>query len=88
MNLEKINKLKEALENAETVLVGAGAGLSTSAGLTYSGRRFHELFGDFEAKYGIRDMYSGRLKNTGRGGRGTFSTTAMSSRRSLSTKIC
>lgn len=57
--LQQIDRLKEALENAEAVLVGAGAGLSASAGLTYSGRRFHELFGDFEAKYGIRDMYSG-----------------------------
>lgn len=56
---QQIDRLKEALENTDAVLVGAGAGLSTSAGLTYSGRRFHELFGDFEAKYGIRDMYSG-----------------------------
>lgn len=52
-------RLSQALHDAEAVLVGAGAGLSTSAGLTYSGRRFHEHFHDFEAKYGIRDIYSG-----------------------------
>lgn len=40
-------------------MVGAGAGLSTSAGLTYDGARFRQYFGDFEARYGIRDMYSG-----------------------------
>lgn len=41
------------------MLVGAGAGLSTAAGLTYSGPRFREHFADFEARYGFRDMYSG-----------------------------
>ncbi len=56
---EQINKLKSALENADAVLIGAGAGLSTSAGYTYSGKRFHENFHDFEAKYNFHDMYSG-----------------------------
>lgn len=55
----QINKLKEALESADAVLIGAGAGLSTSAGFTYSGKRFHENFHDFEAKYNFHDMYSG-----------------------------
>lgn len=41
------------------MLVGAGAGLSTAAGLTYSGARFREHFSDFIEKYGFRDMYSG-----------------------------
>ena len=41
------------------MLVGAGAGLSTAAGLTYSGPRFREHFADFETRYGFRDMYSG-----------------------------
>ena len=56
---EQINKLKAALENADAVLIGAGAGLSTSAGLTYGGERFFKYFADFHAKYGITDMYSG-----------------------------
>ncbi|MDO5422491.1 MAG: Sir2 silent information regulator family NAD-dependent deacetylase [Eubacteriales bacterium] len=50
---------KEALVRADAVLIGAGAGLSTSAGLTYSGRRFEKYFSDFRDKYGITDMYSG-----------------------------
>lgn len=41
------------------MVIGAGAGLSTSAGLTYSGERFEKNFGDFAEKYSIRDMYSG-----------------------------
>lgn len=56
---EKIERLKAALDGADAVLIGAGAGLSTSAGLTYSGERFEKNFGDFIKKYGIRDMYSG-----------------------------
>ncbi len=57
--LEQINKLNTAIDNAEAVLIGAGAGLSTSAGLTYSGERFFKYFADFHAKYGITNMYSG-----------------------------
>ena len=53
------NSLKEALDRADAVMIGAGAGLSSSAGLTYGGKRFFELFPDFHAKYGITDMYSG-----------------------------
>lgn len=55
----KIAKLKAALYNADAVLIGAGAGLSASAGLTYGGERFLKYFADFHAKYGITDMYSG-----------------------------
>ena len=57
--LEQIEKLKEALETAEAVVIGAGAGLSTSAGFVYDGERFQKYFSDFEAKYGFHDMYSG-----------------------------
>ncbi len=52
-------QLREAVEGADAVLVGAGAGLSTAAGLTYSGPRFHENFADFRDRFGIPDMYSG-----------------------------
>ena len=55
----QISKLKAALDNAEAVIIGAGAGLSTSAGFTYSGERFRKSFADFEDKYGFHDMYSG-----------------------------
>lgn len=56
---EKTERLKELLWQADAVLVGAGAGLSTSAGFTYSGERFRMYFSDFEKKYGFHDMYSG-----------------------------
>ncbi len=56
---ENIHRLKHELENAKTILIGAGAGLSTSAGLTYSGERFHRYFFDFEHDFGITDMYTG-----------------------------
>lgn len=54
-----VERLGEELRAAEAVVVGAGAGLSTSAGLTYSGERFERYFHDFEEKYGFHDMYSG-----------------------------
>lgn len=56
---DNISRLKEKVETADAILVGAGAGLSASAGLTYSGERFDKYFLDFKAKYGITDMYSG-----------------------------
>lgn len=59
MKDEKIKKLKTALDHAEAVVVGAGAGLSTSAGFTYAGERFQKYFSDFEKKYGFHDMYTG-----------------------------
>ena len=56
---EQINRLEESLQRADAVLIGAGAGLSTAAGLTYGGERFLRYFSDFHEKYGIADMYSG-----------------------------
>ena len=56
---DEIKKLKAALEACDAVVIGAGAGLSTSAGFTYSGERFRKHFADFEDKYGFHDMYSG-----------------------------
>ena len=55
----QIQRLKTALDEADAVVIGAGAGLSTSAGFTYNGERFHKYFADFETKYGFHDMYSG-----------------------------
>ncbi len=56
---EALDRLKKALDGADAVVVGAGAGLSTAAGFEYGGRRFEKYFSDFAARYGIRDMYSG-----------------------------
>lgn len=55
---DNIQKTKMLLENADAVVIGAGAGLSTSAGFTYSGKRFEDNFPDFIKKYGFKDMYS------------------------------
>ena len=56
---EQVRKLKEKIQNAEAIVLGAGSGLSTAAGLSYSGERFQKYFFDFAKKYPIRDMYSG-----------------------------
>ena len=54
-----VKRLAEALSGADAVFVGAGAGLSTAAGFTYSGPRFEQHFADFRERYGFTDMYSG-----------------------------
>lgn len=54
-----VERLKNAIDNADSVVIGAGAGLSASAGFTYSGERFDKYFSDFSAKYGFKDMYTG-----------------------------
>ena len=56
---EQIKKLKTEIETADAIIVGAGAGMSASAGMRYDGERFEKYFSDFHEKYGIRDIYSG-----------------------------
>ena len=56
---EQIAWLKTEIENADAIVIGAGAGLSTAAGLTYSGERFEKYFDDFADRFGISDIYSG-----------------------------
>ena len=56
---EQLEQLQTALQDCDAVVIGAGAGLSTSAGFVYTGERFEQHFSDFAQKYGIRDMYSG-----------------------------
>ena len=55
---DNIEKVKIKIQSADAILIGAGAGLSTSAGFTYSGKRFEDNFPDFIAKYHFKDMYS------------------------------
>lgn len=55
---QSVEKIKRVMKNADAVVIGAGAGLSTSAGFTYSGKRFEDNFPDFIEKYGFTDMYS------------------------------
>lgn len=56
---DNIRRLQEVLRETDAVLIGAGSGVSTSAGFTYSGKRFADYFQDFGEKYGFSDMYSG-----------------------------
>ncbi len=56
---DRIGRLAQNLRDADAIVIGAGAGLSTSAGFTYTGERFRQYFQDFGAKYGFTDMYSG-----------------------------
>lgn len=56
---DEIKKLKNEINTADAIVIGAGAGLSASAGFDYSGERFEKYFSDFHKKYGITDMYSG-----------------------------
>ncbi|MBP5579235.1 MAG: Sir2 silent information regulator family NAD-dependent deacetylase [Ruminococcus sp.] len=56
---DEIDRLKKEINTADAIVIGAGAGLSTAAGFTYSGERFERFFTDFEAKYDFHDMYSG-----------------------------
>ena len=55
----QIKNLQAALREADAVVIGAGSGLSTAAGFTYTGERFEKYFSDFYARYGFSDMYSG-----------------------------
>ena len=59
---EQVEKLKKALSECDAVLIGAGSGLSTSAGFTYSGERFEKFFRDFADKYHFADMYTGGFR--------------------------
>ena len=53
-----IKKLANQIKKCDAIVIGAGSGLSTSAGLTYSGERFKKYFSDFISKYHLTDMYS------------------------------
>lgn len=56
---EQIDRLKNEIETADAIVVGAGAGMSISAGFSYGGERFEKNFSDFRKKYGFTDMYLG-----------------------------
>ena len=60
---KKIEKLKQEIKNSNYILIGAGAGLSTSAGFLYDGKRFEDNFKDYIKKYGFTDMYSAGFYN-------------------------
>ncbi len=57
--MQELEKIKLLIKDADAIVLGAGAGLSTSAGFNYSGLRFEKYFSDFEEKYGFHNMYAG-----------------------------
>ena len=59
VNDADLRKLISYISASKAIILGVGAGLSTSAGLNLSGERFKKYFFDFHKKYGIKDMYSG-----------------------------
>ena len=56
--VKRLDKAHAAVDDADYILVGAGAGFSAAAGIEYSGKRFEDNFRDFIEKYGLTDMYS------------------------------
>ncbi|ONI42234.1 Sir2 silent information regulator family NAD-dependent deacetylase [Candidatus Epulonipiscium fishelsonii] len=58
-----IAKIRYLINTSEKIVIGAGAGLSTSAGLDFGGERFEQYFSDFKEKYNINDMYYGSFCN-------------------------
>jgi NAD-dependent SIR2 family protein deacetylase len=58
-DINKIERLRNEIDSSDTIIIGAGAGLSTSAGFIYTGERFQKYFKDFADKYDFHDMYSG-----------------------------
>lgn len=55
---EQIKEVTQLINNADAIIIGAGSGLSTAAGFTYSGKKFQDYFSDFIDVYGFHDMYS------------------------------
>lgn len=58
MNTENYLWIKKLIQNADVILIGAGAGLSASAGIDYSEESFQKNFPELVATYGMRDMYT------------------------------
>ncbi len=76
---EQIEKLKSAIKTADAILIGAGAGMSSSAGFAYDGERFEKNFSDFRKKNTVSRTCTPAvfirtipLRNIGHGGQGIF----------------
>lgn len=56
--MANILKIKKLIDEADTILIGAGSGLSNAAGITYSGAKFESEFADYIKKYNFEDLYT------------------------------
>lgn len=54
----RILQAKQAIKQADYIIIGAGSGLSTAAGLLYSGEKFEKDFKEFIEKYHFDNLYS------------------------------
>ena len=54
----RILQAKQAIKQADYIIIGAGSGLSTAAGLLYSGEMFEKDFREFIEKYHFDNLYS------------------------------
>lgn len=58
---DQIDRAAKNIRNTDCVIIGAGAGASTAAGIQYGGKRFTDNFAEFIKKYGeyyMTDMYA------------------------------
>lgn len=91
---DNIKRLKQAIHNADAILIGAGAGLSASAGYTYDSVRFRNILLISTRNTGFLicipavSIHTKRWKNTGRGGQGIFTVTVTTNRKTKCTKCC
>lgn len=56
--MDKISLIKEKIDEADLIVIGAGSGLSEASGIHYSGNKFKIDFKDYINKYGIKDLYT------------------------------
>ena len=56
--MERIDLLRQAIKEADNIIIGAGSGLSTAAGIDYAGEDFRREFAPWIERYGITDLYT------------------------------
>ena len=56
--VQRLDNFVKTINEADYIIIGAGAGLSTAAGIEYTGKRFEDNFKDYIDEYGFTDLYS------------------------------
>ena len=59
----RILQAKQVIKQADYIIIGAGSGLSTAAGMQYDGEKFEKDFKEFINKYHFKDLYSASFYN-------------------------
>ena len=55
---ERISYLRQAVQEADHIIIGAGSGLTTAAGIDYAGDDFRREFAPWIERYGFTDLYT------------------------------